>query len=135
MVDEVYMGNTTNQRFIAECEKKGWWNNIIAGVADPARPDLIREWKDAGITVNGADNKVEEGIEAVQNVLKPVMGNPKLHFSKRCVNLIKEFRSYAYSENGNIIKQNDHLLDTLRYFTMWKIKKSDVCAPTWVDSF
>ena len=121
MVDEVYMGNTTNPRFIAECKKREWWRHI-EGVADPSRPDLIQEWRDASVVMNDANNKVDEGIEAVRDALAPVIGNPKLHFNKRCENLIKEFRSYTYSEGGRIIKENDHLLDTLRYFTLWKIR-------------
>lgn len=122
MVDEVYMRNTTNQKFMAECKKREWWNSIEEGVADPARNDLIREWGDEGKRVNGADNSVDAGIEAVSNALAPVAGDPKLHFDKKCENLRREFRSYAYGESGRVIKQNDDLLDTLRYFAMWKLK-------------
>jgi len=54
-VDEVYMANTTNQRLIEETKKRKWWKNVIDGVADPSRPDLIMEWAD--IDLNGSDKK------------------------------------------------------------------------------
>ncbi len=126
--DEIYLGNITNRRLIDEAKKKWWWKQatVVAGVGDPSRPDLIREWDElAGIKINKADNEVDEGIEAVKNALAPVIGKPKFYISKRCVNTIAEFQSYSL-KNGHIVKENDHAMDDTRYFVRWKIaKKTD----------
>ena len=106
-IDEVYMGNTTNQNLLKECKERLWWNNIQEGIADPARADLIEEWRNEGITMIEADNSVEPGIEAVKAALRPVLGNPKIFFNRSCVNCRREFLSYKI-KNGKIVKKNDH---------------------------
>ena len=119
-VGEIYEGNTTNQRILKYCKEQDWWNNVQGGVADPARNDLIAEWKDEGIDLEPADNAVDDGIEAVKNALNPAIGKPTIHISNNCKAIIKEFGSYR-QKNGKPVKENDHALDELRYFVMWKI--------------
>jgi len=123
-VDEIYEPNTTNQRVLRLCKKLDWWDNVQGAVADPARADLIMEWEDEEIDIIGADNAVEDGIEAVKNVLNPILGEPKLHISRKCTNIIKEFGSYR-QRNGKPIKENDHALDDMRYFVKWKISPTE----------
>jgi len=124
-VDEIYKGHTTNKYIIDEAKKRPWWKFIRGVVADPERADLIDEWKEAlpGIPVEKADNRVEVGIEAVRDALRPVVGNPKIYFNKfRCKDIIREFKAYR-ERNGKPVKENDHAMDDMRYFVMWRVKE------------
>lgn len=123
-VDEVYMGNTTNQALLKVCKAKPWWKNILETVADPSRADLIGEWRDEKISMIAADNRVDVGIEAVKSALRPVLGNPKIHFNEVCTNTKREFLSYR-TKNDKIVKEDDHTMDETRYFIMHKIAAKD----------
>ena len=121
-VDEIYMAGVINPKVIAVCKKREWWNNIESGVADPSRVDLRGEWEEAGIKLYPAFNDVDKGVEAYKGVLKPVIGNPKVHYNRdKCQNSLREFNSYI-TKNSKIVKGNDHTKDEERYFIMWKIK-------------
>lgn len=101
---------------------------------DPSAVALIRELRVKGFTnIKAADNTVNEGIQLVQNLLSGYSGQLRIHHS--CVNLIREFSSYAWDpkaqERGEdaVIKENDHALDALRYalFNMWHaLRKASV---------
>ena len=119
-VCEMYRHGTTNQRLIEEARTQPWWPNVKAAVADPARDDLIREWKDAGIPIIGAKNDVEEGIEAVRNALRPVVGRPRFYVNLVCKDWRREVMGYR-QKNGKPVKGLDHAMDETRYFTMWLI--------------
>ncbi len=121
-VETVYVAGVINPKIIAICKKKEWWGYIESGVADPSRADLRGEWAEAGIKLFPAFNDVDKGIEAYKGTLKPVIGNPKVHFNiDKCQNSLREFKSYII-KNGKIVKKNDHTKDEERYFVMWKIK-------------
>lgn len=122
-VAEVYEAGTTNQRLLAECERMDWWGRVVAGVADPSRPDLIAEWADRGVSLEKADNSVDEGIESVKGALAPVIGDPTIHIANTCIEYLREVESYK-TKNGKVVQENDHTQDETRYFVMWKIKKS-----------
>lgn len=119
-VCELYEVGTTNQRLIEKAKRQPWWKNIRAAVADPARDDLIREWKDAGIPIVPAKNDVDEGIEAVRNALRPVVGTPKFHVNQLCKDWRHEVMGYR-QKGGKPIKEKDHAMDETRYFVMWMI--------------
>jgi hypothetical protein len=135
-IDEVYMGNTKNPDVIKKCSEKIWWNNIVGGIADPSRADLIAEWNSAlpkGIGIQQANNEVDAGVEAVKNALRPVLGNPKIYFNRICVNTRRELLTYKI-KNNKIVKENDHAPDEIRYFVMWKINKTNqafMATPDW----
>lgn len=114
-VDEMYLGNTTNQRMIAEAKTKPWWKNAKEMVADPSRPDLIREWRELGLSVYPADNSVDAGIESVRDCLDPVLGNPTLYVNRKCRWWLFEVGAYT-ERNGAPVKKNDHAMDETRYF-------------------
>lgn len=122
---EYYKGGTTNTRVIEACKALPWWSNIRDGVADPSRPDLIREWEDAladrGFRMTAADNAVEPGVEAVRNALRPVIGPPKYYVSRSgCKAWLREVKGY-FERNGRPVKKGDHAMDETRYFVKWKI--------------
>lgn len=134
-VDEVYKGNTTNPAILKECKAKPWWDKILEAVADPSRADLMREWREAGISMIAADNRIDVGIEAVKSSLKPVLGNPKIFFNMLCTNTKREFLSYR-TKKDKIVDEDNHAMDETRYFVMHKIAaKEDVTALTSDEYF
>jgi len=97
---------------------------------DPSAAALILELKQKGIAnIKGADNSVNDGIQLVQNLLTGNGGRLFVHRS--CVNLIREFYSYLWDPKAQargedeVIKENDHALDALRYalFTQWHLMR------------
>lgn len=93
---------------------------------DPSATALIRELRAMGYSnIKAADNTVTDGIQLVQNLLSGHEGRLFVHRS--CVNLIREFFSYAWDPKAQargedkVIKENDHALDALRYalYNMW----------------
>lgn len=85
---------------------------------DPAEPDRIEEMKRAGLNVKEVNKDVEKGIDSVRNLLK----TRKLFIHESCKNLIWEIENYQYKERKagintpeEPLKENDHLLDALRY--------------------
>ena len=122
MIDEVYMGNTTNSRVIVECKTRPWWRRISEGVADPSRPDLIKEWREESVDIYKAEHDISVGIEAVKDALNPVLGKPKLYINRKCRNWIREAGMY-YEKNGKPVKDWDHHMDQSRYFVMRYVKE------------
>lgn len=124
----------------------GWWRvaqdinrdwQPVAWYCDPAGglDKYLEQLKQAlrkvgaKTQVVAADNRVRPGISAVQEMLHydPVLREePHLFVVDKCPQLIAEFANYRYRAHRNIegeyvdevVKQNDHLLDSLRYATM-----------------
>jgi hypothetical protein len=98
---------------------RGKW---IPGVVDPASRGrnqrdglrLIDDYMSYGLNLDNADNAVEAGIHAVYR--RMVSGRLKI-FST-CVGFWDEYRLYRRNEDGKIVKDNDHLMDCLRYLIM-----------------
>jgi hypothetical protein len=125
-VDEVYMPGT-NQGVLAECRQRPWWANVPkrdqflnGGVADPSRPDLIEEWRDANVILVPANNDVDQGIEAVRVGLRPMIGRATLYAVRQCQAWLREIQSYA-QRNGRPVKEGDHAMDETRYYALWQI--------------
>lgn len=85
---------------------------------DPAEPDRIEEMVRAGINCHDVSKDVEAGVASVQTIIK----QNRLHVHKDLVALINEFETYRYEDakpDRNLperpVKENDHLLDALRY--------------------
>ena len=74
---------------------------------------------DYNIAVNPNVNKdLFSGIQRVKTYLKNAKGESKLFIFKTCTNLIREFKSYFWSNSDAPIKKDDHSLDELRYYIM-----------------
>lgn len=95
---------------------RGEW---IPGVIDPASrgrtqddgTQLINLYRDGGLNISIADNAVEAGIFDVYKR----MTTGRLKIFKTCTETLSEFRLYRRDDKGKIVKQNDHLMDALRY--------------------
>jgi hypothetical protein len=67
-----------------------------------------------GVKLFPADNAVEAGIYTMQEML----ATGRLKFFRSLSELSKEYVVYRRDQKGRIIKENDHLLDALRYAVM-----------------
>ena len=116
---------------------RGDW---IPGAIDPASrgraqhdgEQLINLYRGQGLKLQLADNAVEAGVFNVYERLS----TGRLKIFRTCVDTLVEYRLYRRDEKGKIVKQNDHIMDALRYMVMSiihagivKIIKKTVNAP------
>jgi phage terminase large subunit len=93
---------------------------------DAAEPDTIEEIYRAGFNVKPASKDVWAGILKVKSM--------PLYVTKRSENLRKELGSYKWKKDKNDkileepVKENDHLVDALRYGVYSKLKQPTL---TW----
>lgn len=70
---------------------------------------------DYGIVVNTrVDKQLFAGIARV----KAYLAGGRLKIFSRCVNLIREFKTYWWGKGDTPVKKDDHALDALRYYLM-----------------
>lgn len=94
----------------------------ITGVIDPASrgrnsvdgQDLLSLYRKHGLKLTEADNGVSAGLLEVYQRLS----TGRLKIFRTCVKTLEEYRLYRRDERGNVVKENDHLMDALRYAIM-----------------
>lgn len=90
---------------------------------DPSEPEHITVFRRAGLNAKPADNALEPGIQTVATWLHPHgdTGQPRLFIHRRCRVLWKQLNGYHRRETRDgvvteeIVKENDHTCDALRY--------------------
>lgn len=100
----------------AAIKARGDW---IIGAIDPASrgrsqhdgEQLINLYEMQGLKLMLADNAVEAGIFDVYERLS----TGRLKIFNTCTQLLEEYRLYRRDEKGRIVKQNDHIMDAMRY--------------------
>jgi hypothetical protein len=75
---------------------------------------LSEEYRDLGLNLVPADNAVEAGLFACYQ--RMAAGRLKVFSSLR--SFLTEFRIYRRDEHGRVVKERDHLCDSLRYLIM-----------------
>lgn len=103
----------------------------IPGVIDPASRGrsqrdgvaLIDMYQGLGLPIDFANNAVESGIFEVWQRLS----TGRLKVFSTLQNFWAEFRLYRRDDKGKIVKQNDHLMDALRYLVMSGLQVA--CTP------
>lgn len=91
----------------------------IPGFIDPASrgrnqkdgTQLIEDYKALGLQLEMADNGVESGLYAVWNRLS----TGRIKVFKSLGAWLTEFRLYRRDDKGKVVKENDHLMDAMRY--------------------
>lgn len=92
-------------------------------ILDPSAKALTREFEKRRYIVTPANNAVNEGINETANMLY----NSELFVMEDCKETIAEFGIYSWdpkaSERGEDapLKDNDHCMDSLRYFVMEQV--------------
>ena len=110
---------------------RGEW---IPGVIDPAArgrgqkdgDHLLQIYKDLGLDVAKSLNGVESGTHAVWMRLS----GGKLKVFTSCQNWFEEFRLYRRDDSGQIVKENDHLMDATKYLILSGLDRATVKMPT-----
>ena len=119
LYSEHYEGQAAPAVHASAIKARGHW---ICGVIDP-RSDtrsqadgarLIDLYTDEGLDLSPAENTVSAGLFKVGQMFE----SGQLKIFKTLKNLLSEFRIYRRDENGKIIKENDHLMDAMRYLVM-----------------
>jgi hypothetical protein len=117
--DEYYRGQADPAVHVAAINTRGKW---IPGVIDPAAQaarghagDLLLDlYRELGLVVEKADNAVVPGLVKCWDMLS----TQQLRIFSTLRNTRNEMRLYRRNEKGEIIKQNDHLMDAMRYNAM-----------------
>lgn len=117
---EMYRAHAEPSVNVDSIRARGNW---IPGVIDPASRgrsqkdgrQLLQDYKDLGLDIETALNTVESGIYQTWQLLSA--GKLKV-FKNACPHWLTEFRIYQRDEDGNIVKENDHLMDATRYFVL-----------------
>jgi len=95
---------------------RGEW---IPGVIDPASrgraqkdgEQLMGLYQTEGLQITPAKNAVEAGLFFVYERLS----TGRLKVFKTCTQLLYEYRIYRRDDKGKVVKENDHLMDAMRY--------------------
>jgi len=81
-------------------------------------------YRDCGLDIEVADNAIEAGIYRTWQL----MSTGKLKVFRSLGNWLQEFRLYQRDTDGKIVKQQDHLMDAMRYLLMsgrWRTKPAE----------
>lgn len=113
-------GEQTIDVHAAAIKARGAW---IPGVGDSSARDsdgeqIIHKYKAQGVSMRLPDKAVDVGIQEVMSRL----ATGRLKIFSTCQKTLDEFRRYHYDEKQRIVKDNDHLMDCLRYLCMTGLK-------------
>lgn len=134
-----YSGRKTNhqrtdEEYCDDIESLADGYNIRKVIVDPSAASFITALRKRGFKVIQANNEVLDGIRRTAVYLRD--GNIKIHRS--CVDSIAEFGLYCWDDKASedkVIKENDHAMDDIRYFSNTilknKVKKQSDFVPLW----
>ncbi len=116
---EHYRGQAEPSVHADAIKSRGAW---LQGVIDPASrgrqqadgQQLFSMYQELGLILHLADNARESGIYETYQLLS----SGRIKVFNNLVNFLYEYRLYRRDEKGNIVKENDHLMDSMRYVVM-----------------
>ena len=111
-VDEFYERRVVNDTIISELERMERAYGAGPIYCDTNEPRAIEQLSREGFDAREADKSVETGIRHVSSM------RDRLNVAESCQNLVDEFNTYQYKDGGesdDVLKENDHLMDALRY--------------------
>jgi len=120
VIDEYYRTGKTTSEIIEQCHRFIKEYKVRFFYPDSAEPDRLEEMRRAGIhprEVNKSKKSVIKGIDTVREVMR----ENKFRVFSSCKYFLEELSLYHYPEAEGIVedevpvKENDHLLDALRY--------------------
>lgn len=131
---EYYRGQAVPAVHATAIKARGAW---IRGAIDPASrgrsqgegKQLFATYAGLGLSVLPAINAVEAGLFEVWTALS----TGKLKLFSTLQSTQNEYRLYRRDENGKVVKNNDHLMDALRYGVMTFDKIGSVKLQAPVD--
>lgn len=116
LYSEHYMSQALPSTHAQSIKTRGDW---IPGLIDPAARGrsvrdgerIYNDYVTLGLNLILAKNAVESGIYQCQELLY----QGRLRVFDTLQNFVDEFNYYRRDDNGKIIKENDHLMDCMRY--------------------
>lgn len=101
---------------VSAIKQPGDW---MRGCIDPAAKqrsqvdgrNLLTEYRALGLDLLPAQNAVDAGVTHIY--LRLAAGKTKIF--RTCTKLLEDLRFYHRNENGQIVKERDHLPDAMRY--------------------
>lgn len=119
LYDELYKAKTEPSQIVFSIHGRGKWIPFVVDPAARGRSQkdggaLIDVYRDLGLDLEPADNAVEAGIYKCWEML----GAGQIKVFRNCANLLAEYRLYRRDEKGRVVKNNDHLMDAMRYLIM-----------------
>ena len=127
---EYYRGQAEPAIHAHAFKSRGLW---IPGVIDPASrgrsqfdgTQLLQSYRLLGLNIDLAKNAREAGLLEVWQRLS----TGKLKVFKSCMNWFAEYRLYRRDEKGEVVKENDHLMDATRYMIMSGLQRAKTQPP------
>lgn len=125
LFNEHYRGQAEPSIHADSIKARGDW---VPGVIDPASrgrnqkdgQQLIQQYKDLGLNLEFAFNGVESGLYEVWQRLS----TGRLKIFRSLSNWLTEYRLYRRDEKGQVVKQNDHIMDATRYLIMSGLERA-----------
>ncbi len=117
--DEYYRGQAEPSAHVSAIKARGDWirgaiDYAGGAMVDGQRLTTTQQYYQLGLMVQPANKAVDAGLLMVYRYLC----DGKLKVFRNCVNWLKEYRTYRRSDDGRIVKINDHLMDATRYLAM-----------------
>lgn len=107
----------TDEEYYKALEELAGDRNIVSVVVDPSAASFITVIRRHGrFAVKKAQNNVLDGIRLTGAYLQ----EGRLTFDRSCRDTIREFGAYCWDDAANedrVLKQNDHAMDDIRYFS------------------
>lgn len=131
LYSEYYQGQQEPIIHADGIKARGFW---IPGVVDSAAhgrsqedgKQLFEIYTALGLDLENANKSIESGLYQVWQMLS----TNRLKVFGSLVNWFSEFRIYRRDENGQIVKDKDHLMDCTRYLVMSGLKRA-IAKPFW----
>ena len=104
--------------FLKECQKEyGFPQYVYIDCADSNTIGEFRKYKrNHGSRFNYLPcNKTKYDVKARNRIVNGWLKNNDLFIEKDCENLISEYNSYSYDDEGRIIDANNHSIDAFNY--------------------
>jgi len=116
----------TNDEYASDmCEFFSERPPLTSVIVDPSAAAFKEQLRRNGFLVRDGKNDVIDGIMRVSSLVY----RKKLKVHERCINTIREFKSYVWDEKARQrgeeqpLKQTDHTMDALRYFVSTAVQK------------
>lgn len=125
LTGEYKRGQTEPEVHAKAIKSRGEW---IPGVIDPASAGssqkdgtkLLNDYKELGLELYPADNTVESGLFECYKRLT----TGRMLVFKSLTQWLEEFRIYRRDKKGKVVKENDHLMDPMRYIINDGLKRA-----------
>lgn len=115
-------GEVTIEVHATALKARGAWIPFLgdSSARDSDGEQIINKYKGQGVKMSLPDKGVDAGIQGVVSRLS----DGRLKIFSTCVKTIDEYRRYQYDDKGRIRKENDHIMDALRYAIMSGLTKA-----------